>query len=149
MSSAIASPRREGLTVIELLIIIVIVCILAVIVWPRLRSRGERPEAARVVRVVGPDSAVLAADSAEVVVRVEGRDGQPVRGVRVDFDVASGVGSVDPAGAQSDSAGLVTVIWRFGADSGVNRLTARVRGKPEAKVEMATRAGLSLAPSAR
>jgi hypothetical protein len=137
-----ASRRRDGLTVIELLIIIVILCILAVIVWPRLRSRGAQPEAARIVRVIGPDSAVLAADSAEVVVRVEDGEGRPVRGADVEFTVASGVGSVDPTRVQSDSAGLATVIWRFGADSGSNRLTARVPAAPAAQVEIAVRAAL-------
>ena len=136
------SRRRGGLTVIELLIIIVIVCILAVIVWPRLRSRGAQPEAARVVRLVGPDSAVLAADSAEVVVRVEDREGRPVRGADVEFTVASGVGSVDPTRVLSDSAGLAAVIWRFGADSGVNRLSARLPATQGAQVEIAVRAAL-------
>jgi hypothetical protein len=144
-----ASRRRAGLTVIELLIIIVIICILAVIVWPRLRSRGALPEAARIVRVVGPDSAVLAADSAEVVVRVEDREGRPVRGADVEFTVASGVGSVDPTHVQSDSAGLASVIWRFGADSGSNRLSARVRATPAAQLEIAVRAASSAGGPAR
>ena len=138
--------RRSGLTVIELLIIIVIICILAVIVWPRLRSRSAAPEAARVVRVVGPDSTVMATDSAEVVVRVEGADGRPVRGTAVDFEVGGGVGSVDPARAESDSAGLASVIWRFGADSGMNRLTARVTGHPEAQLQLSARATVPASP---
>jgi prepilin-type N-terminal cleavage/methylation domain-containing protein len=129
------TPRR-GFTMIEVLIVVVILAILAVIVWPRISHRGAAVgPAARLTWVAHPDSVVGPGDSTEVVVRVEDERGTPVAGAEVEFGVGAGRGSVSPAVSRTDGRGLATAVWRFGADSGSNALTARLRTQPDVRLD--------------
>jgi serine/threonine protein kinase/alpha-tubulin suppressor-like RCC1 family protein len=60
----------------------------------------------------------------EVVVRTEDPNGHPIEGVRVDFIVTSGGGSVQPAFAMSDSAGRARTSWTIGAAEEAHLLRA-------------------------
>jgi surface protein len=89
-------------------------------------------EAAEIV-VVGGDGQSATVGSAVGTapsVRVTDVDGNPVAGVSVTFAVASGGGTVDPAGAVVTGAdGVASVIsWTLGTTAGSNTLTATATG---------------------
>lgn len=60
-----------------------------------------------------------------VQVRVTDQTGAPVRNVIVNFEPATGSGSVSPASAQSNDQGFAQTNWTLGATAGVQTLTAR------------------------
>ena len=129
-------PRR-GLTVIELVIIIVIVAVVGTLVFRSLRPRTtiEVPPAttatpgvdtgvgAARLDLVTPLQATPAGSQVEVRVRVTSAVGTPVSGAPVTFTVTSGGGQVVPALAVADSAGTAHTSWTLGAAGG-DTLTA-------------------------
>lgn len=133
---------RRGLTVIELVIIIVILAIVATLVI-RAMSRDEEPAtgaATEEVAPAGPATATrlvldtpIAAEGAgalvPVVVRATDDAGTPVESTTVEFSVAAGGGSVDPASARTDAAGMARASWTLGRTGG-DTLHARVPGGP-------------------
>ena len=63
-----------------------------------------------------------------VVVRVEDAGGSPVRGATVAFTPGEGHGTVDPAEAVTDTAGLARTAWTLG-EADEQTLTAAVAGR--------------------
>jgi hypothetical protein len=72
-----------------------------------------------------------------VVVRVADDDGQPVRGATVHWTVTGG-GSVTPASATTDGAGLAQAQWTLGGAVGQQTATATVEGVAQAATFTAT-----------
>ena len=66
--------------------------------------------------------------SDSVGVRVVDRGGLPVSGVKVNFSVEIGAGTVSPLSAYTDGAGVARAQWRLGDSAGDNALIARVSG---------------------
>lgn len=65
-------------------------------------------------------------------VRVTARDGSPVAGVAIRFEVVSGGGSVSGANTSTNASGVATVGgWTLGNTVGEQRLAARSAGLPE------------------
>lgn len=65
-------------------------------------------------------------------VRVSARDGTPVAGVAITFEVVSGGGSVTGASTTTNASGVATVGgWTLGNTVGEQRLAARSPGLPE------------------
>jgi hypothetical protein len=86
---------------------------------------------ARVLRYVAGDGQTGEPDQAlGAPLRVEVLDGagDPVAGVTVLFDVASGGGTVDPATASTDAQGRVQTEWTLGPQQGEQRVTAGAVG---------------------
>lgn len=63
-----------------------------------------------------------------LVVDVRDADGKPVSGTAVTWRVASGGGSVTPAGATTDAAGRAKAAWTLGPTAGQQKVTATVTG---------------------
>ena len=63
-----------------------------------------------------------------VAVRVLDTQGRGVAGQTVEFTVTAGAGSVSPARALTDSAGVARAEWRLGSEAGNNELRAGVPG---------------------
>lgn len=127
---------RRGVTVLEMVIIVVIVGLLLLIAIPRFT-------APTLTVVTAPDSVVAQGASGDVVVRVTDRRGSPQRGVRLQFESTVG-GAVTPAEVQTDSTGAARAIWRAAADSGRMRIVAHLAGRTTPEVEFLSR----IAPSA-
>ena len=122
---------RKGITVLELVIVIVIIVVLALIIIPRLTSPA-------LVGVTMPDSVVAGASTGDVAVRVTSKGGAPQRGAKVAFE-ATGVGSVTPGEAETDSTGTAHATWHTSADSGTMTIIAHFEGKTTPKVTMTSR----------
>jgi hypothetical protein len=122
---------RKGVTVLELVMVIVIIVVLALIIIPRLTSPA-------LVGVTAPDSIVAGASSGDVAIRVTSKGGAPQRGAKVAFE-ATGVGSITPAEAETDSTGTAHATWHTSADSGTMTITAHLGGKTTPKVTMTSR----------
>jgi hypothetical protein len=122
---------RKGITVLELVIVLVIIGLLLLIFIPRLTSPA-------LVGVTSPDSVVAASATGDVVVRVTSRSGAPQRAAKVEFE-ATGVGSITPAEAETDSTGTARATWHASADSGTMRIVAHLAGKTTPSVTMTSR----------
>jgi hypothetical protein len=85
----------------------------------------------------GQQGAVGQALPNPVVVRVADADGQPVRGALVRWAVTGG-GSVAPASATTDGAGLAQAAWTLGGLVGTQTATATVEGVAQAATFTAT-----------
>ena len=72
----------------------------------------------------------VAGDS--LIVAVVDADGDPVRGVMVEFAVVQGGGSLSAARDTTDAAGRAAVRWTLGPQAGTQRATAIVAGVPTA-----------------
>lgn len=131
---------RKGLTVLELVIILVIVGLLLLIVIPRFTG-------ANLQMVTAPDSLVAPGVAGEMAVRVTNRSGAPQRGAKVEFEVTNG--SVNPSVVETDSTGMARTSWRAGADTGTMRLVAHLDGRttPEVTATVKIR-GTPLLPAA-
>lgn len=112
---------RSGFSILETAAILVIIAILLLIVIPQF----TRPSLAA---VAGPDSVVAPGSFGSLAVKVSDSRGTPQRGVTVRFDV-EGKGSVSPAEASTDSAGVAHVVWQAAADTGSLDVTARAAGR--------------------
>lgn len=112
---------RSGFSILETVAILVIIAILLLIVIPQF----TRPSLAA---VAGPDSVVAPGSFGSLAVKVSDSRGTPQRGVTVRFDV-EGKGSVSPAEATTDSAGVAHVVWQAAADTGSLDVTARAAGR--------------------
>ena len=123
--------HRNGITVLELVIVLVIIGLLLLIFIPRFTSPA-------LVGVTAPDSVVTASSSGDVVVRVTSKSGAPQRAAKVEFE-ATGVGSVAPAEAETDSTGTARATWHASADSGTMRIVAHLAGKTTPSVAMTSR----------
>jgi len=112
---------RSGFSILETVAILVIIAILLLIVIPQF----TRPSLAA---VAGPDSVVTPGSFGSLAVKVSDSRGTPQRGVAVRFEV-EGKGSVSPAEANTDSAGVAHVVWQAAADTGSLDVTARAGGR--------------------
>ena len=112
---------RRGFSILETVAILVIIAILLLIVIPQF----TRPSLAA---VAGPDSVVAPGSFGSLAVKVADSRGTPQRGVTVRFEV-EGKGSVSPAEATTDSAGVAHVVWQAAADTGSLDVTARAAGR--------------------
>lgn len=112
---------RSGFSILETVAILVIIAILLLIVIPQF----TRPSLAA---VAGPDSVVAPGSFGSLAVKVSDSRGTPQRGVTVRFDV-EGKGSVSPAEATTDSAGVAHVVWQAASDTGSLDVTARAAGR--------------------
>ena len=122
---------RNGFTISEIVIVLVIIAILLLITIPQF----TRPNL-EVVTV--PDSLVAPNASGAVAVRVTSRGGAPQRGVMVRFE-AQGRGTVSPEEAATDSAGVATTTWRAMPDTGALTIRARAAGRAQPEVVLRTR----------
>jgi hypothetical protein len=122
---------REGITVLELVIVLVIIGLLLLIFIPRFTAPA-------LVGVTVPDSVVAGSTGGDIAVRVTSRSGTPQRGTMVQFE-AAGVGSVAPAEAETDSTGTAHATWHASADSGTMRIVAHLAGKTTPSVTMTSR----------
>lgn len=125
---------RRGITVLELVIVVVIIGILLLIFIPRLTSPA-------LVGVTAPDTVVVAGGSGDVAVRVTAKSGAPQRGAKVEFE-ATGKGTVTPAEAETDSTGTARATWHASADSGTMLIVAHLAGKTTPKLTMTSRVQL-------
>ena len=126
------SPRlRKGVTVLELVIVLVIIGVLLLIFIPRFTSP-------LIVGVMSPDSVVAASTNGDVSVRVTSRSGAPERAAKVQFE-ATGVGSITPAEAETDSTGTAHATWHASADTGTMQIVAHLTGKTTPAVTMTSR----------
>ena len=78
---------------------------------------------------VGGDSQTAPALSSlpeDPAVLVEDEDGLPIPDVTVTFRIVAGDGTVDPAQAVSDAAGVASARWTLGLDQGEQRLGVRL-----------------------
>ena len=82
-----------------------------------------------------------------VVVRLLDAEGAPVEGATVTFVPAAGHGTVEPATAASDSAGLAATTWTLGDTVGPQVLTATVGDGVSAQIAATALAGPDLAVS--
>jgi hypothetical protein len=137
------SAARRGLTVLELVIILVLLGVLIAILLPRFRG-GDVPAsgaAASAVRVdQGPDSVVAPGATARVTVTLADSAGRPASAARVTFSVTRGGGSVNPPAALTDSSGRASTEWAVGADTGQKVLTATAADRPGTAVLISTTA---------
>ncbi len=131
---------RVGLTVIELVMVIVIIGLLIGITMPYVRSHNRGAVPARVTAVSTPDSVVSPGSSQRVVVAVTDSSGKPLVGVPVTFAVDAGGGAVSLAMVQSDTAGRASVTWTIGGVAGSNALTATVAGSAPTRIAVTSRA---------
>jgi hypothetical protein len=125
------AKHRSGITVLELVIVLVIIGLLLLIFIPRFTAPA-------LVGVAAPDSVVAGSASGDLAVRVTSRSGVPQRGTKVEFE-ATGVGSVTPAEAETDSTGTARATWHASADSGTMRIVAHLAGKTTPSVTMTSR----------
>jgi hypothetical protein len=130
---------RTGLTVLELVIILVIIGVLLFIVVPRFT-------APTLTMVSSPDSVVAPGATGEVTVKVTNRSGLPQRGARIEFEATGGM--VVPRLAEADSAGIARATWTAGADSGRMTIIAHLDGRTTPEVTMTSRVQGSAAPVA-
>lgn len=63
-----------------------------------------------------------------LVVRVVDAAGRPEHGVRVEWQVVEGGGSVNPRSSVTDAAGYARTIWTLGTSSGQHRVVAMASG---------------------
>ena len=82
-----------------------------------------------------------------VVVRLLDAAGAPVEGATVKFAPATGHGTVEPATAASDSAGLASTTWTLGDAIGAQVLTVTVGDSVSAQIAATALAGPDLAVS--
>ncbi len=87
---------------------------------------------AQTVIVSGDDQGAprLSTLSAPLVVRVEDGSQNPIGGVRVEFAVIEGGGSVQPGVLNTDADGLATTVWTLGAPLGDQSVSAAVETLP-------------------
>jgi hypothetical protein len=78
----------------------------------------------------GQSGVVGGALPAPSVVRVADAHGNPVAGAAVDWTVSAGGGTVSPAAARTDAAGLARATWTLGTVPGSNTLQARTVEAP-------------------
>jgi len=110
----VSRAARFGFSIFETVAILVILAILLLIAIPQF----TRPTLA----------ALAAPDSVVAPVKVSDSRGTPQRGVTVRFE-AEGKGSVSPAEASTDSAGVAHAVWQAAPDTGALSVTARAAGR--------------------
>lgn len=130
---------RTGLTVIELVMVIVIIGLLIGITMPYVRSHNRAATGARLAAATAPDSLVAPGSAQRIVIAVTDLAGKPLRGVAVTF-AAEGGGAVSRAMVQSDSAGHAAITWTIGRAAGANTLTASAPGSGPARIAVTARA---------
>lgn len=135
------ASKRHGLTVIELVLVVVILVILAAIFAPRFlkRAADDGTTATRITRVAGPDSLVASGAASSVAVRVEDGAGKAIPNAAVEFVVQMSGDTVNPSRASADSNGVASTVWTIGATPGVHILTARLAGQPAIQTALAVR----------
>jgi hypothetical protein len=87
-----------------------------------------RPSAIAIVSGNAQTGSAGATLALPLVVKVTAADGLPVRSVPVVFAATAGGGSVVPATATTDTAGVASAAWTLGASAGTNTATATVTG---------------------
>lgn len=144
-------PRnaRKGLTVIELVMVILIIGLLIGITMPYVRSHNRGALPARLATISALDSVVVPGSVQRIVVAVTDASGKPLPGVPVTFAVEGGGGALSQTLVQSDSAGRATVTWTVGRDPGANALTATAPGTGPARIAVNARAAPTDSAAAR
>lgn len=89
---------------------------------------GPTPTAIRAEAGNQQTGIVGAALATALSVVVTDKDNKPIAGRRVDWNVASGSGSVSPTSSTTNSSGVATSLWTLGTTAGTARLTAQVTG---------------------
>ena len=131
---------RNGMTISEIVIVLVIVAILMLIAIPQF----TRPN---LQAVTVPDSLVAPSASGPISVRVTSRTGTPQRGVSVRFET-EGRGSIEPEEVRTDTTGVASSTWRAAADTGALTIRVRPAGRAQPEVVLRTRVrGQTSAPT--
>ncbi len=94
------------------------------------QSTGPGPVAVAIATQAGDaqSGVVGAALSVPLAVVVTDKDGKPISGARVDWDVGPGSGTVSPSRSAADSRGVATTVWTLGTTAGTARVSAQVNG---------------------
>ncbi len=94
------------------------------------KSTGPGPVAAALTTQAGnaQTGVVGAALSVPLAVVVTDKDGKPISGARVDWDVGPGSGTVSPTRSTADARGVATTVWTLGTTAGTARVSAQVNG---------------------
>jgi alpha-tubulin suppressor-like RCC1 family protein len=87
-------------------------------------SGPDGPVVLQIAAGGGQTGVVGAALSNPIAVVVTNEEGAPAAGVRVQFQPASGAGSVSPANVTTDADGRAAAAWTLGTVAGEQRLTA-------------------------
>lgn len=98
----------------------------------------ESVDSIAVVAGDGQEAAIKTTLPTNVVIRALDVQDLPVEGVEISFGLAMGHGSVTPASATTDAAGLASTTWTLGDTAGVVTLTASVVGS-DAQIEITAR----------
>ena len=122
---------RSGFSVVETVAILVIIGILLLIAIPQF----SRPSLAA---VAAPGSVVAPGAFGTLAVKVANSRGTPQQGVTVRFE-AEGKGTVAPAEAATDSAGVARTVWQAAPDTGALSVTARAAGRAQPALVLRTR----------
>ena len=130
---------RRGLTVLELVIIVIIIGLLLLIAVPRFTAPS-------LATMATPDSVVAPNATGEVAVKVTSRRGAPQRGVKIQFE-STGSGTVTPSEVETDSTGTAKATWRATADTGTLRIVAHPSGKTTPEVVMTSKVLGVVAPA--
>jgi hypothetical protein len=86
------------------------------------------PAPAAIERVVTGDLTTITGATALIAVRVTDAGGRPLANIAVDWSVAAGAGSVEPAQSRTDAAGEARTVWTVGTTPGSQQLHAAVAG---------------------
>ncbi len=145
---------RRGLTVIELVLILLAIGLLAFLAF-RYFGRDDSPAApgsdgvlteapvlsepgdalADQLRVIAPlDSTAAPGDTVPVRVRASTTTGTGVVNAMVEFAVEEGGGSVTPASVATNDLGEAEALWVLGTGAGRQELRAAVSGRDAAAV---------------
>jgi len=126
----VSSAARRGFSILETVAIFVIIAILLLIVIPQF----TRPSLAA---LAAPDSVVTPGSFGTLAVKVSSPSGTPQQGVIVRFE-AEGKGSVTPAEASTDTAGVARTVWQAAPDTGALSMTARAAGRAQPTLVLRT-----------
>ena len=92
-------------------------------------AAGPDPLLLEVVAGDGQEAQIGTPVAAALIVHVMGLDSVPRQGVPVEWTVLRGGGTVEPAAASSDTAGIVEAAWTLGSEAGEQLVRASAGGE--------------------
>ncbi|MDZ7779468.1 MAG: hypothetical protein U5R14_05930 [Gemmatimonadota bacterium] len=99
--------------------------------WFTVATQGGEPAAMAAVAGDAQEADAGGLLPERLAVQVQDPEGNPVPGVEVRFEVASGGGMAAPSRARTDSLGRASAIWRLGGEAGDQTLSATSPALPE------------------
>ncbi|HET7583337.1 MAG TPA: prepilin-type N-terminal cleavage/methylation domain-containing protein [Gemmatimonadaceae bacterium] len=135
--------RRDGFTLPEVILVIVILVIVAAVAFPWVRDRFVGAHHPAGIQIVAPPPArAFPGDTVPVSVRVVDDADRPVERVTVRFVPCDSASHALPDSAITDSVGVALTRWVLAPRAGPQRLEAHVQAKASvvARVEIAVAA---------